>query len=349
MRIFKRVLLTTIGFFAVIAVIWTVLPTPATSVETIYSRGVFPVVAWLVVGVTDVFPFSVGGALLIITPIFFIFFSIQIIQLIPKRRLLIAWLWQLPLAALTLYGIFILVWGANYRRLGIEELWQLETNKVKTQDLEMLAENLIIILQQEQNSTREADDAFTALRAAVQTQIKQITGVTPTLPSRIKGTPAGLLMVLQTSGVVSPITLEAHVDSGLPEPLFLAVATHELVHTAGFAGEADTDLIAAVAGLGSSNAYARYCAALAYFGKILGDIPKKSQSKLIQQLPVQAKNDYVALRIAQGQYSIPWLASLSQITYNQYLKSQGVKAGVQDYSRIASLLAAAQNKGLIFR
>ena len=346
MRIFKRVLQSIIGFFASLAVLWIILPLPASSIEAIYSRTIFPKVSWVVIYLTDLFPFSVAGVVLVVAPIALIFFLTRVIR---QRHWRAAWLWQLPLAALTLYGVFILVWGANYRRLGIEELWQLETSKVKPQDLEMLAENLVIVLQQEIKGTREAATALSALRQAVQTQIKKITGVTPTLPSRIKGTPAGLLMVLQTSGVVSPLTLEAHVDSGIPEPFFLAVATHELVHTAGFAGEADTDLIAAVAGLGSSNAYARYCTALAYFGKILGDIPKASQSKLIRQLPSIAKSDYAALRTAQGQYSIPWLASLSQITYNQYLKSQGVEAGVKDYSRIGRLLAAAQNRGLIFR
>ena len=346
MRNLKRVWHSLIGFFAVTAILWTVLPIPASSIENLYSRSIFPIISWVVIHLTDLFPLSVAGVVLVVAPIALIFFVTRAIK---QRGWQIAWLWQLPLAALTLYGIFILVWGANYKRLGIEELWQLETSKVKTQDLEMLAENLVVVLQQEQNSSRDAVNAFTALRQAVQTQVRQITGVTPTLPSRIKGTPAGLLMVLQTSGVVSPLTLEAHVDSALPEPFFLAVAAHELVHTAGFSGEADTDLIAAVAGLGSSNAYARYCTALAYFGKVLGDIPKISQSKLIQQLPSTAKSDYAALRIAQGQYSIPWLASLSQITYNQYLKSQGVQAGVQDYSRIGRLLAAAQNRGLIFR
>jgi Protein of unknown function (DUF3810) len=254
-----------------------------------------------------------------------------------------------PLAALSLYGLFIFSWSANYKRLPIEEILRLETSKVQIQDLEMLAQNLVIVMQQEIKSTRDPSTTLAALRGAVQTELKQIIGFTPTLPMQIKATPAGLLMILQTSGVVSPITLEAHVDSGLPQPFYLAVATHELVHTAGIAGEADTDLIAAIAGIRSSNPYARYCIALTYFGKILVDIPEVTRIKLIKQLPPQAKTDYAALRTAQTQYSIPWLASISQITYNQYLKSQGVKAGVKDYSRIGRLLAAAQAKGLIFR
>jgi hypothetical protein len=346
MRIFKRVLLSLTGFFASLAVIWIFLPLPASSIETIYSRNIFPVIATMVISITNLFPFSVAGITLLIAPIALIFTLTRAIQ---TRRLRAAWLWQVPLAALSLYGFFIFIWGANYQRLPIEEIWQLETSKVQTQDLEMLSENLIIVMQQEIKATRDRASTLTALREAVQTQIKQITAVTPTLPTQIKATPAGLLMVLQTSGVVSPFTLEAHVDSGLPEPFFLAVAAHEMVHTAGFAGEADTDLIAAVAGLRSNNAYARYCIALTYFGKVLNDIPEATRVKLIAQLPAQAKTDYATLRITQKQYSIGWLADISQVTYNQYLKSQGVQAGVQDYSRIGRLLAAAQAKGLIFR
>jgi hypothetical protein len=346
MQILKRVLLSLTGFFASLAVLWIFLPLPATNIETIYSRNIFPVVAWLVIHMTNLIPFSVAGITLVIVPISLIF---MLTRAIKTRRLRAAWFWQVPLATLSLYGLFIFIWGANYQRLPIEEIWQLETRKIQSQDLEMLAENLIIVMQQEIKATRDPATTLTALREAVQAQIKQTTGVSPTLPNQIKATPAGLLMVLQTSGVVSPLTLEAHVDSGLPEPFFLAVAAHELVHTAGFAGEADTDLIAAIAGLHSSNAYARYCIALTYFGKILNDIPEATRVKLIAQLPAQATTDYAALRIAQKQYSVPWLASISQVTYNQYLKSQGVSAGVQDYSRIGRLLAAAQTKGLIFR
>jgi hypothetical protein len=346
MRNFKRVLHGITGGFASLAILWIIFPIPANSIENPYSRSIFPIISWVVIHLTDLFPFSVAGVVLVIAPIVLIFYFTRAIR---QRGWRMAWLWQIPLAVLTLYGVFIFVWGANYKRLSIEEIWQLETSKVQTQDLEMLAENLVIVMKQEKNHTREAIGAFTALRESVQMQIKQIVSNTPTLPTQIKATPGGVLLILQTSGVVSPLTLEAHVDSGLPEPFFLAVATHELVHTAGFAGEADTDLIAAVAGLRSSNAYARYCIALTYFGKVLADIPKVSRTKLIQQLPSIAKTDYAALQTAQKQYSIPWLASISQITYNQYLKSQGVEAGVQDYSRIAVLLAAAQNKGLIFR
>lgn len=332
------------GFFVLLAIVWLILPTPAASIETIYSRGIFPTLAWLIVGMTDVVPFSVAGLGLLILPIAIIFWITRVIR--EKRW---AWFWRVPVVGLALYGLFILLWGANYRRQPIEQLLKLETSQVKPQDLEMLAQNLLVVLQQEANAPRDQARAFAALRQAIGQQIKTINGFTPTLPTKIKATPAGLLLVLETSGVVSPFTLEAHVDSGLPEPFFLAVSAHELVHTSGFAGEADTDLIAALAGLRSSDAYGRYCIALAYFARILGDSSQKMQASLVKALPAQAKADYAALGQAQSQYQIPFLASVSQATYNQYLKSQGVSAGVKDYSRIGRLLAAAQHQGLVFR
>ncbi len=339
-----RAVLGLTSFFMLLAVLWLLLPIPANTIETIYSRGIFPALAWLVVGITDFVPFSLAGLAVLVLPIACGFWMTRAIR--AKHW---AWFWRVPVVGFALYGVFTLLWGANYRRQPIEELLKLQTTLVKTQDLEMLAENLLVVLQQEADVPRDQARAFASLRQAIGQQIKTINGFTPSLPTKIKATPAGLLLVIQTSGVISPLTLEAHADSALPEPFFLAVSAHELVHTSGFAGEADTDLITALAGLRSSDGYARYCIALTYFARILGDSSQTAQNGLIKALPAQAKADYAALRQAQKQHQNPFLSQISQATYNQYLKSQGVEAGVQDYSRIGRLLAAAQNKGLIFR
>ncbi len=333
-----------LGWFAALGLLWVVLPIPNSTIETLYSRQIFPRLAWLIIGITDMFPFSVAGIALLVVPIIFILWIARVIGQKNKNVL-----WQIPLGCFALYGMFVLNWGANYRRESIETLLQLKPNNVKDTDINILLENLVITLQQEHLAPRDKPQALAAIRSSIGLQLEQITNTTPTIPTQVKATPNGLLLLLETSGVVSPITLEAHVDNALPEPFFLAVATHELVHTTGFAGEADTDLIAAIAGLNSSSAYLRYCIALTYFARILGDANKKLQTELIKKLPPQAKTDYAALRKAREAHQSPILAGVSQVVYNQYLKSQGVQAGVKDYSRIGRLLASAQTQGLIFR
>jgi Protein of unknown function (DUF3810) len=340
----KRILIAILGWLAALGLLWVIFPIPAATIESLYSRQVFPRLAWLIIGITDIFPFSVAGLVLLVVPIALILWIARAIRQKNKNIL-----WQIPLGCLALYGMFVLNWGANYRRENIETLLQLEPNKVADTDIQILLENLLIILQLEHLAPRDKPQAFAAIRSSIGQQLEKITNTTPTIPTQVKATPNGLLLMLETSGVVSPITLEAHVDNALPEPFFLAITAHELVHTTGIAGEADTDLIAAIAGLNSSNAYTRYCIALTYFARILGDANKKLQTELIKKLPQQAKTDYAALRKAQEAHRNPLLASASQTVYNQYLKSQGVEAGVKDYSRIGRLLAAAQTQGLIFR
>jgi Protein of unknown function (DUF3810) len=151
------------------------------------------------------------------------------------------------------------------------------------------------------------------------------------------------LLLLETSGVISPLTLEAHVDAALPEPFFLATATHELAHTAGCAGEADTDLLAALAGLRASDSYARYATAITYYARISGDVSDEVQKRLAAKLPLRALEDFKLLREVYAAHQNLFAAQVSRSVYNKYLESQGVSEGIRDYSRITRLLAAARS------
>ncbi len=331
-------------FFALLAVLWWLMPIPNTLIESVYSRGLFRFVATVLIPLSDWLPISSAGLMLAFTPIALIIFFWRR----RKKIRFSSWQiwWRVPLVLLALYGVFVLCWGANYRRLSIEKLYGLETQKVQASNLEAVVTDLLLVLQTNADAPREAAQALAAIRQAISSEVTKITGSTPTLPTRVKSTPAGLLLILKTVGVVAPWTLEAHVDAALPEAIRLAVAAHELVHTTGFAGEADTDFVAVLAGLQADNAYAKYAVALLYFAKTIGDIPRQQQEKLIQQLPKQAFEDFAALRKANATYSLPLIGELSQLLYGNYLQSQGVKAGIGDYSRIGRLLAAAKRQGL---
>jgi uncharacterized membrane protein (GlpM family) len=340
-----------LGFFALIGVTWLLVPTPSNSIEEIYSRGLFPTISSVLIPVTNLIPFSLAGIFLVLLPV------VSIVVFLRSKRKSGAsrvrklgwhWLWRAPLIGLSVYGLFITVWGANYRRLPIEEILNLTTNTLQQSDLEDLVRDLLETVKRDSNAARNEPRALQAIRASITKEIQSISGVKPTLPTRVKATPPGLLLILETSGVVSPLTLEAHVDGGLPPPFFLAVAAHELVHTAGFAGEADTDLIAAIAGLNSSDAYARYSVALWYFLRVMRDLPSSTQQRLWKDMPKVALEDYQALRKATDTYQLPFAAEVSRAVYNQYLQTQGVEEGVRDYSRIGRLLAASRVQGRVF-
>ena len=323
-----------------LAVLVSVLPIPSSFMEAVYTRGVYPVIAAILIPVTALLPFSLALVGLIALPI------LALIAFIRSRRSVRPELklWrvaaQVGLALLCIYGAFQLLWGLNYRRESIETLLKLNTAPVTRTELETVARELLTVVREHATATRDPEAAILSLRDAIRETVSDITGNTPTLPPRVKSPPAGWLIALRTSGVVSPFTLEAHVDPGLPEPFFVAVSAHELTHLTGSAGEADTDLIAAISGLRARDSYARYCVALNYFMDVYAELPAKTQAALGAELPTVARSDWNAYIAALRHYRLPdAITNVTQGAYSGYLQSQGVAAGIRDYSRIVTLLA----------
>jgi Protein of unknown function (DUF3810) len=323
-----------------LAVLVSVLPIPSSAMEAVYTRGLYPVIAAILIPVTALLPFSLALVGLVALPILALVALLRARQGVRPKPNLWRVAAQAGLTLLYIYGAFQLLWGLNYRRESIETLLELNTAPVTQTELETVARGLLRVVHDNATATRDPAAAILSLRDAIRETVREVTGRTPTLPPRVKSPPAGWLIALRTSGVVSPLTLEAHVDPGLPEPFFVAVSAHELTHLTGSAGEADTDLIAAISGLRARDPYARYCIALNYFMDVYAELPAKTQATLGAELPTVARSDWNAYIAALRRYKLPdAITNVTQGAYSGYLQSQGVAAGIRDYSRIVTLLA----------
>jgi hypothetical protein len=146
-----------------------------------------------------------------------------------------------------------------------------------------------------------------------------------------------------------PYTLEALVDSGLPESSRLAVATHELAHVAGIAAEGDADFAAAVAGLACGQTYGRYCLELSLHQSFLRELPKGQSREILDRLPERARADLEAQRQAWQRHHRPRLAALQRRVFDAHLRLQGLRDGVRDYSRALGRIVAAVRQNLAAR
>jgi Protein of unknown function (DUF3810) len=316
----------------------SLLPLPSSVVEAIYARGIYSIIAAVLVSVTGWVPFSLSFVALLALP----FAVVIAIWRFRRARTKLSWrtLARGVFALVAVYGAFQLLWGFNYRREPVETLLELSPVPVTQADLERVASDLLEVIEDNTAAPRDANAAFKSIRASLQTTVSGITGRTPTLPPRVKSPFSGWLLGLRVSGVVSPFTLEAHVDAALPEPIFLAVSAHELTHLAGFAGEADTDLVSIVAGLRAADPYARYAVALNTYATVRAELPAPSRARFDARLPVQARADYRDYTLALDRHKLPdFVINASRIVYDGYLQSQGVDAGIRDYSRAVQLLA----------
>lgn len=330
--------------------LWTLSPPSAAWVEQVYSRGLYPLIAAVLVPVSSFFPFSLTGASLLLLFAWAVFSLLRSWRGRSVRAWLGLWVGRVAAAAIITYGLFLLLWGANYQRQPIETLLGLETvsaRPVTSAEVEAFTAQLDSILQRTapQLGRRDGRRALSSLEASLERTVAAIDGHAPTLPRRVKLLPPGTLLSFGYAGITSPFWLEPHVDGGLPEVARLAVSVHELAHVAGFAGEADADTVAMLAGLHASDPYARYAVALRLFGEASAQLPEDVARKFYAALPEVARVDFHTVQRAEARYYSPVFAAPTNAIYDRYLKSQRVVRGVGDYSRTITLLILAERKG----
>jgi hypothetical protein len=158
------------------------------------------------------------------------------------------------------------------------------------------------------------------------------------LPRRLDALPSPLLGPLGVGGVISPWTLEAHVDTGLPAWARAAVGAHELAHLAGFVHEADAEAVGLLAALRSDHADARYAAALRAWAWLPGE------ARAAAPLPPRAASDLDRLR-AYARTARGPLAGPAWRAYDLALRATGQEAGVAGYADGIRRLAAAEASG----
>ncbi len=336
-----------VGLAVLIA--WFVLPIPSAFVERVYSRTLYPAISSVIVPVTNAVPFSIAGVMLVILPLAgLVAFILSFRRWVPNRTWWARWAWRVLGLVVVIGAWFVLTWGANYRRVPLTTQLELET-KASSPNVDTLRARFErVILENVPSDTPDQARALESISKAIAGFTQDTTGVTPTLPRRVKRTPAGFLIAGGSAvGVVSPWTLEAHVDGALPAIGIVAYGAHELGHVAGFAQESDAEVISAIAGLRADDAFARYAIALRWWAELRPtDATAWKEAKA--RLPDRAQNDLAALFTAIRAHQPPaFLQSFQRSSYDAYLKTQRVPDGIQNYGIAVQYLVVALEKGLL--
>lgn len=314
-------------------------------VERYYSRGFYPWLSRWLAPVVNAVPFSLSSALLLLLLLIFLLFTIFML----RRKALVLWALSSLSAVLVLATSFVLLWGAHYRRASVEVQFEL-TESIRDNSAERLAWVLLEQLQQHASpiSENEMQAAIAAISQSLHTIVQQRQQHPPILPSQVKILPKGTLFRWHSSGVMSPWLLEPHVDGALPPVYLIAVAAHELAHSAGYAGEADADFLGMLAALQAKNPQARYAGALYALQRLLPHLSETTQAEIRAAFPAQVVAQQRAYRQVWQHYPpFPILADIQQRAYDSYLRSQGVEAGLADYGRSIHLLLQAYQQGVL--
>ncbi len=337
---------------------WYLLPHSADSVERVFCLGIFRFVGSIVFPLADAVPFSLG--LVVVLLLLAGFPLLWIVRWIYIRRigsgshwqgLLCGPVWLLCLVPVVLTW-FLLFWGAGYQRPPLDQRLGLETSPVTAAEDARLQDLLLETIRRDLSLSgkpgqRDRECALAAISRSMASMVEEWDGKPLSMPKGVKASPRGLLLAFGTTGICSPLTLEAHVDGGLPETAFVQWGSHELAHIAGICSEPEATLTGYLAGLRSSDPFARYAVALDIYCSLVQGLPDEERRKAMTALPEEALRDLQAEYDAYRDYSIEFLERLTHGAYDSYLKAQGEEEGIKSYARGTALFIFAWRAGLV--
>jgi hypothetical protein len=262
------------------------------------------------------------------------------------------------LAAGTLYFIFLILWGLNYRRQPFAETAGLDTRPATVAELASLSEALVEEANRLRESVAEDPSGVMRLRSGPGPAFEQVAAGYraaaaryPALAGRC-GRPklarlSPVLARLGITGIYSPFTGEPHVNATLPDPELPVSAAHELAHERGFAREDEANYLGYLACRLSPDPDLRYAAMLSasiHAQNALFDPDRRAFARVEARRSAGVRRDIKALVAWSRRYEGP-MTEVGERVNDAYLKAQGERAGVRSYGRMVDLLLAERRQG----
>ena len=333
-RVLPRAILIALG---VLAFLWQ--PDPQW-IEHVYANGAYPVWEHVAFAITNPLPWSLGD----------VAFAAGIIAIVwrlaawgrhqPRRRLGSALTMALldVVAIVALYAIWFEVsWGWNYARAPIQARVAFDSARVTPRAataLRVRAMARMNALAARAHAGAGVPFDRDALRALWLPAVErggdrwtpEVGAPKPTLTDPF-------MQATGTSGYINPFTLTVQVASDLlwfERPFDQA---HEWSHVAAYAREDEANYLAIVTCLRSRDPVVQYSG---WFELFLY-LPQKPRYARREFSPL-VWQDFAAIRRRNARHINVLLAHWSWRTYNAYLKSNRIAAGIQNYNEVTRLV-----------
>lgn len=328
------------GLVAVLlaAALW-LAPLPAAWVERWYSRGVYPAWERVAVLLTNLLPIAIFDLIVLAIAAAAAVWAVRAKRLRSWRyvsgRLL------LMLGVIGLW--FQLGWGLNYRRVPVADSLGLEV----PQEASALERFALAAGDRARASAGELPrgDRYSASRvvaelapafARVQQRLGLPVSARPGRPKRSLFNPYFRWAAID--GVTNPLVPEIMVASDLTPAEVHATVAHEWAHLAGYASEDEASFVGWLICLEAGGA-ARYSAWLFALLKAAGASPAEGREWLRRGGPEVVAD----IRAIQARYlrSSETVREAASATYDQFLRANRVKGGIESYDAVLQLMLAA--------
>ncbi len=266
-----------------------------------------------------------------------------------------SWMFRLFGFAGLLFGLFFWLWGFNYARIPLEKQMGLQVRALDSTALwqafgteTQCVDSLRAILVGDDTSALD-DRRFWPLHAedTVREALKKwLVQEGFPVAGRVRGRiiyPAGTLFYFGAAGIYWPFVGEGNIEGGLHPLRKLPAMAHEMSHGYGFCDEGVCNFTAYAALCEHTNTYIAYCARLDYWSTLAKACSENNPAQfdiLIQKhIPKGIIADILSIQTQHNKFG-ELAPAIRYKVYDNYLKAQGVSAGMMSYEEVLMLVAA---------
>jgi len=326
------------------------LPIDSRTIENAYSVSIYPKIQAVVTPVSNLVPFALFDVLTVVAAVVLILavtFAAARAKAQRHIRPVLGVLASIATAAATMYLIFLVLWGLNYRRVPMEERLALDRGLPSSEQVVTLGMDAIRqmngLYQEAHRTGWEPDPRYDRALVDAYAFVQRTLGnASPAVPGRLKSTIYGPYFRWTTvDGMVDPFALEVLANPDLLPFERTFVATHEWAHLAGFADEAEANFVAWLTCI-RAEAAAQYSGWLSLYWQIGSEVGLDDRRRLWDAVAEGPRRDIQAIsdRLQRGQ--LPFLRNASWRVYDRYLRANRVEEGIRSYGKVITLILRAR-------
>lgn len=309
-------------------------------VENYYSRGIYPIITYVISSLSQIFPFSLSELALW----FIILIGIPtIIYRIRKYRMSFSHiLLNLLTTVAVIYIWFYFAWGINYFRVPLKTTLNLDRVNLSMNAFDSIFASIIDKCNS-LNLTYSIIDVPT-LNDMIEQSYSE---VLPRLNlQKIGGSKSiktffgnWIFNKTLTSGWFSPFFHEVHYNSDLMIFELPFVLAHEKAHRLGYTSEAEANFLAFLVCTQSSHPLCQYSGYFQVLGHFFFNLKKNpvKRARYYARLTDGVRLDLEAVR-KRWESHRGLLAKISAKGYNLYLQANRIPEGIENYSRVVDLI-----------
>jgi len=326
------------------------LPLSPQAVERWFSAGWYPPIQRIVTGFSNLLPIAILDLLSLTAVITVVWMSSVAVRTSWRTRRVgpvVSALRGLLAAAATVYLVFLLLWGFNYRRLPMTERLVLEAAAPTAESVGTLAMEAVQQLNALYEPAHragwvEAPLQDEALRRGFAATQQALSDGTLAVPGRLKPSIFGLYFRWTgVDGMINPFGLEVLANPDLLPFERPFVAAHEWSHLAGYADESEANFVGWLACM-RGDVSTQYSGWLFLYWQLNSEVDGSTRARLADALDLGPRRDIEAVvaRLRSGE--LPWLRTAGWQVYDQYLKANRVEDGIRSYGAVVTLILRAR-------